>query len=142
MFETIERHARLRDILTDRRLELQQDLRRRVRSDRIGQPARAGHDVDGSAADSADEVELAMLQMEDDTLRRIDDALVRLEVNAYGTCLACGTEIPETRIRALPFVARCRTCEEKREQGRVARNRGVGFGRSSEPQKFLEENQP
>ena len=56
MFEITERHARLRDILTGRRLELQQDLRRRVRSGRIDQPARPGDDVDESDAASADEV--------------------------------------------------------------------------------------
>jgi DnaK suppressor protein len=136
MFVITERHARLRDILTSRRLELQQDLRRRVHSGRIDEPARVGDVVDGSNAASADEVEPAMLQMHDDRLRRIDDALVRLEVNAYGTCFACGIEIPEARIRALPFVARCRACEEKREQGRVVRNRGIGPDRSSGTLKF------
>ncbi len=80
MFEITERHARLRDILSDRRLELQHDLRRRVRIGRIDQPARVGDEVDGSDAARADEVELAMLQTEDDTLRRIDEALVRLDV--------------------------------------------------------------
>lgn len=140
MFEITERHARLRDILAGRRLELQQDLRRRVRSGRIDQPARVGDEVDGSDAASADEVELAMLQTQDDTIRRIDDALVRLDVNAYGTCFTCGIEIPEARIRALPFVARCRACEEKREQGRVVRNRGTGSDRPSGKLKFLEEN--
>ena len=140
MFENISRHARLRDILAARRLELLQDLRRRVRSGRIDQPARVGDEVDGSGAASADEVELAMLQTEDDTLRRIDDALVRLDVNAYGTCVTCGIEIPEARIRALPFVARCRACEEKREQGRVVRNRGTGSDRPSGKLKFLEES--
>jgi DnaK suppressor protein len=140
MFEITERHDRLRDILAARRLELQQNLRRRVRSGRIDQPARVGDEVDNSDAASADEVELAMLQTEDDTLRRIDDALVRLEANAYGTCFTCGVEIPEARIRALPFVARCRACEEKREQGRVVRNRGTGFLRPSEKLKFSGEN--
>ena len=80
MFEITSRHARLRDILAARRLELQQDLRRRVRSGRIDQPTGVGDEVDGSDAARADEVELAMLQTEDDTLRRIDDAMVRLDV--------------------------------------------------------------
>jgi DnaK suppressor protein len=140
MFEITSRHARLRDILAARRLELLQDLRRRVRSGRSDQPTGVGDEVDGSDAARADEVELAMLQTEDDTLRRIDDAMVRLESNAYGTCFTCGVEIPEARIRALPFVVRCRTCEEKREQGRVVRNHGTGSDRSSGQLKFLEEN--
>jgi RNA polymerase-binding transcription factor DksA len=111
-----------------------------VRSGRIDHPARVGDEADGADAASADEVELAMLETEDDTLRRIDDALVRLDVNAYGTCFTCGIEIPEARIRALPFVVRCRTCEEKREQGRVVRKGGIGADRSSGKLKFLEEN--
>ena len=138
MSEITSRHARLRDILAARRLELQEGLRRRMRSSRIDQPAR--DDGDGSDAARDDEVELAMLENEDETLRRIDEAMVRLESNAYGTCFTCGIEIPEARIRALPFVVRCRTCEEKREQGRVVRKRGVSADRSSGKLKFLEEN--
>jgi DnaK suppressor protein len=112
MIQTTARHAQLRDILTDRRLELQQDLRRRARNGRTDPPV---VDVEASA-DGTDEVEFAMLQLQDDTLRLIDEALVRLDVNAFGTCETCGVEIPVARIRALPFAVRCRACEDGRDR--------------------------
>ena len=98
MIQTTARHAQLRDILMDRRLELQQDLRRRARNGRTDSPVA---DAEGGA---------------DDTLRLVDEALVRLEVNAFGTCETCGVEIPVARIRALPFAVRCRACEDGRDR--------------------------
>ena len=98
MIQTTARHAQLRDILMDRRLELQQDLRRRARNGRTDSPVA---DTEGGA---------------DDTLRLVDEALVRLEVNAFGTCETCGVEIPVARIRALPFAVRCRACEDGRDR--------------------------
>ncbi len=53
-------------------------------------------------------------------LRRIAAALARIDEGDYGTCLECGEEIAEVRLRALPFAVRCKGCEELRE---VARNR-------------------
>ena len=34
---------------------------------------------------------------------------------AYGDCVACGEEIPERCLRALPFATRCKDCEEALE---------------------------
>jgi RNA polymerase-binding transcription factor DksA len=42
----------------------------------------------------------------------------------YGACLECTAEIPERRLRALPFAVRCRSCEERRED---AQRRGRQF---------------
>ena len=39
----------------------------------------------------------------------------RLDEGAYGYCLECGEEIPELRLRALPFAIRCKDCEEALE---------------------------
>ena len=42
-------------------------------------------------------------------------ALSRLGEGAYGYCLECGEEIPERRLRALPFAIQCKDCEEALE---------------------------
>ena len=39
-----------------------------------------------------------------------DTALDRLEHGGYGTCEACGNEIAEGRLAALPFATRCIRC--------------------------------
>ena len=56
----------------------------------------------------------AVLQALDATGRReleaIDRALARLEAGSYGTCAACGDEIPLARLHALPTATTCADC--------------------------------
>ena len=42
----------------------------------------------------------------------IDAALKRMENNVFGICLACGNEISEARLQAVPFAVKCRHCME------------------------------
>ena len=58
----------------------------------------------------------AAIQMKAETLAQIDEALARLEQEAYGYCFECGGEISEQRLRALPFAVRCKDCEELHER--------------------------
>mgnify|MGYP001813856941 FL=1 len=46
------------------------------------------------------------------TLRLIDAALKRIEAGTYGTCSVCGEEIPQARLKALPYVTTCIDCAE------------------------------
>ena len=61
------------------------------------------------------DLEFAPIQMKAETLDQINPALSRLDEGAYGYCLECGEEIPELRLRALPFAIRCKDCEEALE---------------------------
>jgi len=61
------------------------------------------------------DIEFALIQMKAETLDQINQALSRLDEGAYGYCLECGEEIPERRLRALPFAIRCKDCEEALE---------------------------
>jgi RNA polymerase-binding transcription factor DksA len=92
MTDTTTRHAGLRQMLSERRREMQDD------------------------ADTQGDIELALLQMRAEMLTRIDAALVRLDAGKYGFCSECEGEISERRLRALPFAVRCQPCEERREQ--------------------------
>jgi len=46
-------------------------------------------------------------------LRNIDAALERIENGTFGICIACGNEIPETRLEAVPITQHCIQCKEK-----------------------------
>ena len=74
-------------------------------------------EADSSGADLQADMEFALIQMNTEALRRVDDALVRLEAGEYGCCCDCAGEISESRLRALPFAVRCRNCEQRHEQG-------------------------
>jgi DnaK suppressor protein len=50
-------------------------------------------------------------------LTQIDAALQRLEDGTYGTCQACGGEIGEERLEAIPFTTLCIDDARKRRNG-------------------------
>jgi DnaK suppressor protein len=112
---TRARHELLRSMLEDRRRDIQQKLRYL----REALPAESG-DVRDTEEQSLDdfvqEVDFALMQMKSETLRRIDDALGRLEAGTYGQCSECEGEIAAARLKALPFAELCRDCQEAVER--------------------------
>lgn len=110
------RNAGLRQMLSDRRREMQDNVQSRIRDGRADRPNDVRDDLEVSDADIQGGIEFALLQMRAETLTRIDAALVRLDAGEYGWCFECECEIPERRLRALPFAVRCQACEERREE--------------------------
>jgi len=47
----------------------------------------------------------------------IDDALERIAAGTYGLCAACGTQIPEERLAAVPYATLCVEDKRKTERG-------------------------
>ena len=76
-----------------------------------------------------DDLEFALMQMKAETAEKISDALARLDQGTYGLCVDCGDEIAPPRLRALPFAARCKDCEEaiemSHERNRLPSRRAV-----------------
>lgn len=123
------RYDELKKMLGDRRREVHGEIQERVRASRSEGALRVADKArdmgDDAEADMRDDIEFALTQMKADTVRKIDEALVRLEEGSYGNCADCRGEIAEKRLRALPFVAvRCKDCEEAREVA-AARERAV-----------------
>jgi DnaK suppressor protein len=130
MSNTTNRNAGLRQMLSERRRKMQDEVQARIRDGRADRPNEVRDDLEVSDADIQGDLDLALIQMSAETLTRIDEALVRLDAGEYGSCFECGAEIAERRLRALPFAVRCLACEERREQQgrarRLAERRG-GF---------------
>ncbi|MDH4152851.1 MAG: RNA polymerase-binding protein DksA [Nitrospira sp.] len=54
-------------------------------------------------------------------LKKIDEALERMNTQTYGICEGCGEEIPYKRLKARPvttFCIDCKTLQEQEEQAR------------------------
>jgi DnaK suppressor protein len=54
-------------------------------------------------------------------LKKIDEALERMNTETYGICEGCGEEIPYKRLKARPvttFCIECKTAQEEKEQAR------------------------
>ena len=117
MTNTARRRAHLERMLRDRRREMQGEVRHGIRDGRTDRLKQGGDDIERSDAHRQGDIDLALLQMRAETVRRIDAALGRLEAGTYGSCVECAKEIAERRLRALPFAVRCQACEAKHEEG-------------------------
>jgi len=60
-----------------------------------------------------DEVLVALEKETNETIANIKNALKRMEDGRYGSCAVCGIEIPEERIKALPYTDKCFECADK-----------------------------
>ena len=111
------RYPELKTMLEDRRRELVNNVHNRIRNVRAdGTKDREVLDEGESwDVDIHEDIELALIQMNSETLTKVDEALRRLDEGAYGRCFECGEEIAEARLRALPFAVRCKDCEEAHE---------------------------
>lgn len=116
---TEARFDELRRMLVERRDEIAGAVKSKIRDVRADATRSGGHrltNVNGMPeADIHEDIEFALLQMKTETLAKINAALERLEEGTYGYCYECGEEIAGQRLRALPFAARCRDCEEMHE---------------------------
>jgi len=45
-------------------------------------------------------------------LRQVEFALTRCQTGKYGSCLKCEREIPEKRLKAVPWAVYCVECQE------------------------------
>src|SRR6476620_8215468 len=118
--KTGSRYSDLKQMLEERRRELQAEVQGKMRGVREegtwgGKLNEVLDTVESSEADIQEDIEFALIQMKSETLNKVNDALVRLDHGSYGNCFDCGEEIGEKRLRALPFAVRCKDCEEARE---------------------------
>ena len=56
---------------------------------------------------------------ERDILRRVDDALDRMEKGEYGVCVACGKTVQTGRLDAVPWARHCIECQELQDRGEI-----------------------
>ncbi|MDI6757846.1 MAG: TraR/DksA family transcriptional regulator [Endomicrobiia bacterium] len=52
---------------------------------------------------------------EESIMEEIGHALKRIEKGSYGNCELCSKNVPEKRLRSLPWVRYCITCQKKAE---------------------------
>ena len=75
-------------------------------------PADAGANL--SETDRSEAVLAAARRQRSDVL----DALHRIDLGTYGTCVDCGGPVPEGRLEAKPEAARCVACQGKLDRKR------------------------
>lgn len=66
------------------------------------------------------EVAIRNLDRESTLLKSVQAALARIEDGSFGVCLRCDEEIPEKRLKAVPWAAYCVPCQETIERQRAS----------------------
>ncbi|MCK7498471.1 MAG: hypothetical protein MZW92_53440 [Comamonadaceae bacterium] len=120
-------------MLHDRQREMQNVLQHRVLHLPSDRTAGGLDETEHAEADIQEHIEVALIQMKGDTLRRVREALVRLDAGEYGYCAECGGEIARNdgcRRCPLPFAAppvKNRTSSRPREERRSASPQGFSL---------------
>ena len=130
---THSRHVELQQMLEERRQQIEAQVQSKVRGFRESSNKEVQRPRTDIGDDPAQEdIDFALVQMQSQTLENVRLALLRLAAGEYGICAECDEEIPEKRLRALPFAGRCRTCQEDQERAdqrsRRSVQRATGFG--------------
>jgi DnaK suppressor protein len=58
---------------------------------------------------------ILLMNSEGETLALVEAALERIENGTYGFCIECGTKIPKTRLKAIPYTPYCVKCASELE---------------------------
>jgi DnaK suppressor protein len=110
-----EKLARLKKELSSRRETLAVGLRRSteewIESDDLIQ----ADSVDQASADTDRGIAVQIRNRDRAVLRRIDEALRRIESGHFGACEQCGDEISEARLLANPSSTLCIVCQSELE---------------------------
>lgn len=78
------------------------------------------HQADQGTDDFDRTIGLELTSREYELLKQIRRALQKIEEDSYGICDDTGEEIPEARLRAIPWATLTVKAQEKREKGRRA----------------------
>ena len=114
-------------MLTDRQAEIR-NKRRSLREALPAELAQVKDIEEQSMEDFVLGMDFALMEMESLTLRKIDEAIGRLQEGRYGVCIECVEAISEARLQALPFADLCRACQEQVEENRaISSARGSRF---------------
>src|SRR5262245_14928821 len=116
------RYNELREMLQKRYRELSSQIKGSIRDGRmqdVNADVKAplindSSEVPGGTVEG--ELDLALTELRSEMLQRVAAALTRLDEGAYGCCVECEGDIPEARLKAMPFAIRCRECESAREE--------------------------
>ena len=62
------------------------------------------------------ERDLSLSENVKDILKRVNEALERIDSGDFGVCEMCSQPIPEERLKALPYANLCISCKQKEEK--------------------------
>ncbi len=80
-----------------------------------GQDVSVDHMADFGSDNYEQEFTLGLLEQDIETLRDINDALVRIKEGAFGLCEECEKPVARPRLKVIPYARLCVDCKMKEE---------------------------
>ena len=108
--------ADLQQRLLDMKAKLLEEMELESKAEREGNKDEGLDTYDLASEERDREISFILSDRERSKVKNIDDALERMEEGSYGVCDACGLEIAEERLTAMPFTRLCRDCQQDQER--------------------------
>jgi DnaK suppressor protein len=93
-------------------------------------------EIDQATTDMEQSMRMRLRNRESLYLKKVDEALKRIEDGTFGECDACGEDIEKRRLEARPTATLCVSCKEDQEKkevltaaGREHKSLGQAFSR-------------
>jgi DnaK suppressor protein len=106
----------LRQQLLDMKAKLLEEMELESKAEREGNKDEGLDTYDLASEERDREISFILSDRGRSKAKNIDDALERMEESSYGVCDACGLEIAEERLTAMPFTRLCRDCQQDQER--------------------------
>ncbi len=107
--------VKFRRIFTEQRDQIMMNVSSMI-GEELGKRSDDKDEVDQANADIEQSMRLQLKNRETFALKRIDDALKRLDEGTYGLCESCEEFIEIRRLQARPTTTLCISCKEEEEK--------------------------
>jgi DnaK suppressor protein len=108
--------ADLRQQLLGMRAKLLEEMDQESKAEREANKDEGLDTYDLASEERDREINFILSDRERSKVKNIDDALQQMDEGSYGICEACGLEIAEERLKAMPFTRLCRDCQQDQER--------------------------
>ena len=88
-----------------------------------------GDEVDAALDAAQDEISSQLAEVESRELAYIEYALEQIRAGKYGACEGCNSNIPLTRLQALPYTTYCIECQRELEKSGEVPGGAADWGR-------------
>jgi DnaK suppressor protein len=119
-------HARYHEVLLDLRERLQRQMSGLAKESAEQLPGYSLHMADSGTDNFDRDFALSLLSSDQDALYEIEEAIKRIEKNAYGVCELTGKPIPKARLLALPWTRFTVEAQAQLEKEGAIRQRRLG----------------
>ena len=110
---------RYRDILEAKRADVLARVRQARTAEHEGGEEEAPDLGDRALSTMSRDLSYQLTSSERDILRRVEEALQRIDDGSYGACKNCGKQVQPGRLAAVPWARHCIACQELQDRGEL-----------------------